>query len=83
MLQLILQLILIKEVLGRKTYWTVPATYADVEAKDYPVFLLREPAMLDVWSEVIQPPEAAALAAPLQTCKNSDTAHLISFFCYC
>ena len=46
----------------------VPAAYADVEAEDDPVLLLREPSVPDVRPEVVEPPEAAALATPLQTC---------------
>jgi hypothetical protein len=61
------------ELIIQVTRWArptvpVPAAYADVEAENDPVLLLREPAVPDVRPEVVEPPEAAALAAPLQTC---------------
>lgn len=43
-----------------------PAADADVEAADDPILVLGEPAVLDVWPEVVQPPEPAALAASLE-----------------
>jgi hypothetical protein len=41
-----------------------------VEREDEVLLLLREAAALEVGAEVVDPPEAAALAAALQTCAN-------------
>jgi len=46
-----------------------PAPDADVEAADQPVLVLREAAVPDVGPEVVEPPEPAALAAPVQPYK--------------
>jgi hypothetical protein len=47
-----------------------PAPDADVEAADDPVFLLGEAAVPDVRPEVVEPPQPAAFAAPVQPCKQ-------------
>ena len=46
-----------------------PAPDADVEAADQPVLVLREAAVPDVGPKVVEPPEPAALAAPVQPYK--------------
>ena len=46
----------------------VPAPYANVEAADDAVLLWGEIAMLYVGPQVIEPPQPAALATPLQPC---------------
>ncbi|CAL4894756.1 unnamed protein product [Urochloa decumbens] len=43
-----------------------PAPDGGVEGPDDPVLLLRVPAVLDVGAQVVEPPQAAALAAPVQ-----------------
>jgi hypothetical protein len=48
-----------------------PAPDADVEAADQPVLVLREAAVPDVGPEVVEPPEPAALAAPVQPYKRA------------
>jgi hypothetical protein len=43
-----------------------PAPDGVVEGADDPVLLLRVAAVLDVRPQVVEPPQAAALAAPVQ-----------------
>lgn len=43
-----------------------PASDGNVEAAYDAVFFFREATVLDVWPEIVQPPEATALAASLE-----------------
>ena len=40
-----------------------PATDADVQSAYNAILFFGEPSMLDVWPEIVEPPETAALAA--------------------
>jgi hypothetical protein len=47
------------------------ASELGVEGDDDGVLLLGEAAVPDVWPEVVEPPQPAALAAPLQPCDHT------------
>ena len=55
------------KVFVRSTIY-VPAPDGDVEAADEAVLVLGEAAVPDVRPEVVEPPQPAALAAPVQPC---------------
>jgi hypothetical protein len=46
----------------------VPATDGSKEVADDPVLVVREVTVLYVWPQIVEPPQSAALAAPLETC---------------
>jgi hypothetical protein len=50
------------------------ASELGVEGDDDGVLLLGEAAVPDVWPEVVEPPQPAALAAPLQPCDHMPLA---------
>ena len=51
-----------------------PAPDGVVEGADDPVLLLRVAAVLDVRAQVVEPPQPAALAAPVQPCASTCTS---------
>ena len=50
---------------GKATYVLVP--YHGMEVYDEVLLLLRECAPLEVWPQVVYPPQPAALATPLKS----------------
>ena len=57
-----------------------------MEADDEILLVVGDVAALDVWPEVVQPPQPAALAAPAQTCttraaaRTHDQTDLLSWY---
>ena len=46
----------------------LPASNGSEEVADDSILVIREVAMLYVWPQIVEPPQPAALAAPLQPC---------------
>ena len=66
------------------THNRVPAADGSEEVADDPVLVVREATVLYVWPQIVEPPQPAALAAPLETCDAicSDIYFVASYSCY-
>jgi hypothetical protein len=64
-----------EKITDQRKAWEVcvPVAKKPVEMDDDLLLLERESAALDVWAQVIRPPQPTALAAPQETCKRKKT----------